>query len=97
MKSYFKRYFENMPGKMVAQGFWDSEDLDKFFGKVGTLAPPYEHDRFKLFRWQVAGRLEDYQKLVASGDPGLGILLIHQGTSWFYTNEPLSVIALGGK
>lgn len=100
MKSYFKKYFENMPGKMTVAGFWATpEDVDKFLKVAKSHGPvsPYESDRFKLFRRQVAGRLEDYQKLVASGDPGLGIILIHQGSSWFYTNEPLSVIALGGK
>jgi hypothetical protein len=91
MKSYFKKYFENMPGKITHAGFWATpEDVDKFLKVAETYGqvPPYEYERFKLLKKQIAGRLEDYQKLVESGDPGLGIILINQGASLLYGDEP---------
>lgn len=94
MKSFFKERFENMPGKIVSLSFWATpEDIDKFLKVAeshGTVLP-YDYERFKLLKKQIAGRLEDYQKLVASGDPGLGIILVHIGSSLFYGSEPKMV------
>ena len=94
MKSYFKRYFENMPGKIAAAGFWATpEDVDKLLKKIETngAITPYEYERFQLLKKQIAGRLEDYQKLVTSGDPSLGIILLSQGGSVLYGDNPWMV------
>jgi hypothetical protein len=90
MKSYFKKYFENMPGKIMLTGFYATpEDIDSLFKKAEDLGRPeppgsYVSQVFQLAKKQVAGRLGEYHKLVESGDPGLGIILLHQGTSAFY-------------
>ena len=70
MKIYFKKYFENMLGKIVSVGFWaTSGDIDKLLGQATANGLPiepgtYKGQRYQLGKEQIKGRPEEYKKLV---------------------------------
>jgi hypothetical protein len=94
MKSFFKRHFENMPGRVVSTGFWTStEDIDKFIALVrskGYSIEPgsYQERRLQLGKKHIEGRENEYKNLVETGDSSLGVILLNDGTSDFFGKNP---------
>jgi hypothetical protein len=96
-KDFYKAYLE-IPGRVVQASFYATPgDVDKLLELAAAKDMPiepgsYSDQRYQLAKADAAGRLAEYQKLVETGDPGLGIILMNAGSSATYGLEPKIVV-----